>query len=99
MNGNGALISDTYCVFCGKKGVPISRRTGRYREAGHLKKVYCIYCQKETNHVEVRPFFSQYGYEDFLLEMKYENFDENGDRKQPYKTFKSNLMKEGVING
>lgn len=60
-------ISDFYCTECGKKGMPLARKIGSQREAGHLKKLYCIYCQKEVNHAEIRPF-GDYNYEDFKLE-------------------------------
>ena len=79
------LITDNefYCVFCHNKGLPIVRRKGAEREAGHLKKIFCLTCQKETNHCECRPW-SGYTYEDFLIECEYNNFDENGNRKIPY---------------
>lgn len=48
-------------------GIPIARRIGKQREAGHLKKLYCPYCKKEVNHAEVRPF-GEYNYEDFKAE-------------------------------
>ena len=57
-----------YCVYCGNKGIAIPRRNGRYKEPGHLKKLYCVHCKTETNHVEIRPFCSDYNYEDFKLE-------------------------------
>ena len=97
MKNKDFAISQCYCINCGKKGLDIARRSGRYREPGHLKKLYCVYCQKEYNHVEIRPFYSDYNYEDFQLEMKYHNFDENGNRKEPYRIFRSKLKKEGVI--
>lgn len=62
-----STTSDFYCVRCGKKGIPIARKIGSQREAGHLKKLYCLYCQEQTNHAEVRPF-GAYKYEDFKLE-------------------------------
>jgi len=46
--------SDFYCTKCGNKGLPIVRTKGHQREPGHLKKLYCIYCQEEVNHVEIR---------------------------------------------
>ena len=49
-------ISEFYCVECGKKGIPIARKLGAQREAGHLKSLWCVYCQKQTNHAEIRPF-------------------------------------------
>ena len=43
-----------FCTNCGKESVPIMRRKSHMREAGHLKKLYCINCRKEINHFEVR---------------------------------------------
>ena len=56
--------SEFYCVECGRRGIPIARKVGKQREAGHLKKLYCLYCLKETNHCEIRPF-GTYTKEDF----------------------------------
>lgn len=74
------LISEFYCTYCGKKGLPVIRKEGRKREGGHLKKLYCLNCQKETNHVEICPN-SDYTYENFLQEYSNGNFI-NGLRKE-----------------
>lgn len=60
-------ISDFYCTKCGNKSIPIARRDGRYKEAGHLKKLWCYHCKEEVNHAEVRPF-GKYSYFDFCEE-------------------------------
>lgn len=79
-------ISDMYCTECGRKSIPIPRRTGKFKEPGHLKKIYCIYCNKEVNHVEVRPF-GKYNLEDFKVEFENGNF-KDGLRIEPnYKIF------------
>ncbi len=91
------VISRMFCCACGREGVPISRKLGHYREAGHLKKLYCIYCGKMWNHAEIRPIYSDYTYKDFQLEMQYNNFDEDGNRKEPYRIFRGNLKQKGVI--
>ena len=96
-NHSNFIISHFYCCECGKKGIDLIRKSGHYREAGHLKKLYCIYCGKEWNHAEVRSVYSDYNYEDFQLEMEYHNFDEEGNRKEPYRIFRGNLKKEGII--
>ena len=44
-------LSDFYCTECGHKNFPIIR-AGKAREAGHLKKLYCIHCKREVNHYE-----------------------------------------------
>lgn len=72
-NRKETTTSDFYCVQCGNKGIPIARKVGSQREAGHLKKLYCPYCKEEVNHAEVRPFGS-YNYEDFELEFKLGRF-------------------------
>ena len=89
-------ISDFYCTRCGRKGIPIPRSVGKEREGGHLKKLYCIYCKKETNMVEIRGF-GNYTKEMFELERKYGNFDENGNRKLPLGEFRSYLNILGVL--
>lgn len=65
--------SDFFCTQCGERGIPVPRKKGDQREAGHLKKMYCLKCQKKTNHAEVRPFGS-YNYEDFKEEFELGRF-------------------------
>lgn len=81
-------ISDFYCTQCGQKGIMIPRKVCTQREAGHLKKMYCLHCKKENNFVEIRPFGMEYQYEDFLLEFENGNFGEDGLRKEEWKQFK-----------
>ena len=90
-------ISEMYCTCCGKKGISIPRKNNKFRKSGHLKKLYCIYCEAEKNHVEIRPIYDDYTHKDFELEMKYNNFDSEGNRKESYRIFKRNLKKVGVI--
>ena len=49
-------VSDFYCTCCASKGVPIPRKSNKQREKGHMKKMYCVNCKKEVNHIEIRPF-------------------------------------------
>lgn len=72
-------ISDFYCTKCGKKGMPIPRKIGAQRQGGHLKRLFCLNCQEEVNHVEVRPF-GAYQYEDFKQEFELGRFDKDGQR-------------------
>lgn len=80
---NNLLVSEFYCVKCGNKGIPIVRHKGKGREAGHLKKLFCLKCQEEVNHVEIKAK-SKYTYDDFLVEFEHNNFDEDGNRKMSY---------------
>lgn len=50
------VMSDFYCTECGNKGISCARQVGQAREPGHLKKLYCVYCNKVTNHTEIRPY-------------------------------------------
>ena len=43
---------DFYCINCGKKGIGLMRRKGFKHESMHRKKLFCIYCNREVNHVE-----------------------------------------------
>lgn len=90
-----SLESEFYCVECGNKGIPIIRKKGKEREAGHLKRIYCLKCGREWNHVECKPF-THYTKEDFELEKQYHNFDENGNRIFEYGKLKG-LIHDGKI--
>ena len=79
-------LSDFYCTKCGCKGIPIFRTIGKEKEPGHLKKLFCLNCQEERNMVEVRQN-SKYGLDNFLIEYENGNFDEDGNRKEPWKLF------------
>ena len=43
-----------FCTQCGREGIPIQRKKGSQKERGHLKKLYCIYCNEQVNHVEIK---------------------------------------------
>lgn len=62
-----SITSEFYCTKCGRRGIPIARKKGQQREPGHLKRLFCLYCQEEVNHAEIRPYGS-YNYEDFKEE-------------------------------
>lgn len=76
---NEVKISQMYCIECGKQGISIPRSKGRQREPGHLKTLYCIHCQKETNHCEIRPDKGSYTFLDFYEEFTLGRFV-NGQR-------------------
>lgn len=86
--------SDFYCVKCGTKGIPIARKNGQQREPGHLKRLFCLKCQMEINHAEVKQF-GGYTLKEFNAEKDFGNFDDNGNRIMPYKQFIGELKQEG----
>ena len=90
-------LSNFYCTCCGHKGIPIIRKPGRFKEPGHLKKLFCLYCQEEKNMVEIKNN-GTYTLEDFNKEYKYGNFTPEGERKMPYRQFLAYLRKKKVID-
>ena len=92
-----AETSDFYCTRCGRQGIPIARRAGHGLEAGHLKRLFCLTCKEEVNHVECKPF-SKYGKEDFFIEFLNDNFNADGTRKMTYGELKQKLNSRGDKN-
>ena len=68
-----------FCTKCGNEGIPIYRKQGKIREAGHLKKLYCMFCKEEVNHAEIREI-GGYTIEDFKEEFESGRFI-NGKRE------------------
>ena len=57
---------DFYCLNCGKRAIPLSRKRGQFREQFHRKKLYCPHCQLTLNCVEVKNDIEAYEFrEDF----------------------------------
>ena len=77
------LGHEFYCCICGERGIPIPRRKGAEREAGHLKKIFCLHCGQETNHAECIPN-TKYDKTDFWTEYYNNNFDKDGNRIRTY---------------
>lgn len=90
MGKRNIVMSEFYCTLCGAKGLPVWRQAGKEREAGHLKKLFCLKCGKETNHAECKEY-THYQFEDFKIEYEYGNFTEEGLRKQKYGELRSDI--------
>ena len=76
---SSTYVSSTFfCTQCGKRGIPIPRSKNHLREKGHLKRLYCPYCRRVVNHVELS---AKYTEEDFRKEFEAGSFDRNGMRK------------------
>ena len=73
------IVHEFYCTQCGERGIPVHRKYGQYREVGHLKKLYCLACGKETNHAECISA-SKYDSSMFFEEYESGNFDSEGNR-------------------
>ena len=43
-----------YCIKCGNKGIPIMRRQSFQHKKMHRKKLYCLHCKEEVNHIECK---------------------------------------------
>lgn len=87
-----------FCTQCGKEGLPVMRKVGHQREPGHLKKLYCIYCGEQVNHVEIKETGS-YTEEDFKREFKLGRF-KDGQREEKKDLLKcSNTSCPFNVNG
>ena len=42
------------CLNCGQEGIPLSRRVGHQHGRFHRKKLYCVKCKTDINHVECK---------------------------------------------
>ena len=96
MNTRGVVINDFYCVKCGNKGLSLARKKGQQREPGHLKRLFCLKCGREVNHVEVKAT-GEYTLNHFLAEKEYGNFDEEENRIVPYRQFIGDLKVRGLF--
>ena len=96
MANNPYEFNEFYCVLCGNRGIPIVRKRNAAREAGHLKKLFCLTCGKETNHAECKPN-SKYQYSDFLIEFNCHNFTPEGLRIKPYSELKEAIKNEKTL--
>ena len=45
---------DFYCLLCGKKSLTLPRKDSKKKEKFHRKKLYCLNCQCEVNHIELK---------------------------------------------
>lgn len=52
--GNTIESHDFYCLKCGKKGIPLARKRSNLKETLHRKKLYCLNCKIEVNHIECK---------------------------------------------
>ena len=43
-----------YCMKCGNRGIDLMRKHGHQHKKFHRKKLYCIHCKTEVNHIECR---------------------------------------------
>lgn len=53
-----------YCIKCGQKGIPLMRKRGHQRPNHHRKKLYCVFCKEEVNHVECSTMAEVYDFKE-----------------------------------
>lgn len=41
-----------FCINCGQESIPLARNAGFKKGKFHRKKLWCIHCQQEVNHIE-----------------------------------------------
>jgi hypothetical protein len=54
--GKSYEAHDFYCLNCGNKGIPIMRKEGWQHGRMHRKKLYCLHCREEVNHIECKTY-------------------------------------------
>ena len=62
-----------YCINCGNKGIPLMRKQGFKHEGMHRKKLYCIHCKSEVNHIECKTFAEVQEFKDNFENGVYKN--------------------------
>ena len=67
------VTHDFYCIHCGNKGLPISRKVGQLREKGHYKNLYCIHCKDYTRHLEIYNDFEEKEFKENFIKGEYIN--------------------------
>jgi hypothetical protein len=50
------VLHNFYCINCGNKGIELMRKQGSLHGKMHRKKLYCIHCKTEVNHIECKTF-------------------------------------------
>jgi len=55
--GRGRRVEHSfYCMKCGRQGIPLARKEGHQHKSFHRKKLYCVFCKEEVNHIECKNF-------------------------------------------
>ena len=82
---------DFYCMKCGNKGIPLARKTSKQKSNSHRKKLYCLHCKAEVNHVEIKTWEDK---QKFL-----EEFAAGAYQQEATESFEFCNKKVGVIYG
>jgi ribosomal protein L33 len=70
--------SKFFCTQCGKVQF-IARKQSLQRERGHLKKLYCPFCNISCNHYEVREYDLDFDYDLLMEKIKNNEFPLEGE--------------------
>ena len=62
-----------YCSQCGNKGFPLMRKDCLKHEKFHKKKLYCIFCKEEVNHIECKNMFEEQEFKEDFANGVYKN--------------------------
>lgn len=54
MSSKSWTTHDFYCMCCGTKGIPVPRAGNKMKQKFHRKRMYCLRCRTDTNHIECR---------------------------------------------
>ena len=66
-------LHDFYCTCCGQKTFTSPRSSGHLHKRFHKKKLYCLHCKAEINHIECRDEFDVWQFKEDWENGKYIN--------------------------
>ena len=62
-----------FCLICGRPGISLPRKKGHRHAAMHRKKLYCPWCKKDVNHIEITTPEEEKQFKEDFLNGVYEN--------------------------
>lgn len=71
--GNKFSIHSFYCPICGQKTMDLPRRMSIKHEKFHRKKLYCPWCKKTLNQIEIKNDKEYYEFKEMFEKGEFEN--------------------------
>ena len=69
------------CIKCANKGIPLMRNKGFQHGKFHRKKLYCVHCKTDVNHIEIK---SEEELEEFLKNWEDRVYHEEAENSLAY---------------
>lgn len=55
-----------FCIRCANEGIPLMRNQGHQHSQFHRKKLYCLNCKAEINHIECKTLDDIYTFKEMF---------------------------------